>query len=373
MSKVVRFFSIALATVFCLCSTVFEVKADTYTYTVSFYTGGQGTFQSYSCIQVRKGEGNSKSISVNSSSDKVSISGLEYGDVVSCDAPRGVTLNENSKYYVKGIRLSGRDNNTVDSSAFTVCEDQDYVVAYGIPGELTEYTVNYVDTEGNTLAESRTYFGNVGDKPVIAYLYINGYVPNSYNQTAKLETDKSKNVFTFVYSSLPTNGGNNGNQGNVTDGNGAGNAGAGAGNAGAGAGTGAGNAGAGTGNAGAGAGNAGAGAGNAGAGDGNTPDGVDGNNGQVVMDVNPFDSVVFPELPAVNNINEDDNVPLKDTTHETDEVSTISELLLKEGLIYPILIGMVGVSVLIVLVLNLRKLRKVGSVSVEEIVDKKEK
>lgn len=368
MNKIIRFFSIALATVFCLCSTAFEVKADTYTYTVSFYTGGQGTFQSYSCIQVRKGEGNSKSISVNSSSDKVSISGLEYGDVVSCDAPRGVTLNENSKYYVKGIRLSGRDNNTVDSSAFTVCEDQDYVVAYGIPGELTEYTVNYVDTEGNTLAESRTYFGNVGDKPVIAYLYINGYAPSSYNQTAKLETDKSKNVFTFVYSSLSTNGndnnggnaGNNGNQGNVTGGNGAGNAGAGAGNAGAG-----------VGNAGAGNTPDGAGAGNAGA--GNMPDGTDGNNGQVVMDVNPFDSVIFPELPEVNGIDDDKNVPLKDKTHETDEVSTISELLLKEGLIYPILIGMVGVSVLIVLVLNLRKLRKVGSVSVEEIVDKKEK
>ena len=75
-----------------------------------------------------------------------------------------MALNENSKYYVKGIRLSGRDNNTVAQSAFLVSGDQDYVVAYGIPGELAEYTVNYVDTDGNKLAESRSYYGNVGDE-----------------------------------------------------------------------------------------------------------------------------------------------------------------------------------------------------------------
>ena len=34
-------------------------------------------------------------------------------DSISCDAQGSVALNENSKYYVKGIRLSGRDNNTV--------------------------------------------------------------------------------------------------------------------------------------------------------------------------------------------------------------------------------------------------------------------
>ena len=81
-----------------------------------------------------------------------------------------------------------------------VSGDQDYVVAYGIPGELAEYTVNYVDTDGNKLAESRTYYGNVGDEPVIAYLYIDGYIPDSYNQTGKLSSNASENVFNFVYS-----------------------------------------------------------------------------------------------------------------------------------------------------------------------------
>ena len=47
---------------------------------------------------------------------------------------------------------------------------------------LAEYTVNYVDANGNKLADSKTYYGNVGDEPVIAYLYIDGYIPSSYNQ-----------------------------------------------------------------------------------------------------------------------------------------------------------------------------------------------
>ena len=40
---------------------------------------------------------------------------------------------------------------------------------------MTSYTVNYVDENGNELAPSRTYYGNVGDRPVVAYLYMDGY------------------------------------------------------------------------------------------------------------------------------------------------------------------------------------------------------
>ena len=45
------------------------------------------------------------------------------------------------KYYVKGIRLAGRDNNTVSATTFRVTGDADYVVAYGIKGNLVSYTV----------------------------------------------------------------------------------------------------------------------------------------------------------------------------------------------------------------------------------------
>jgi hypothetical protein len=66
--------------------------------------------------------------------------------------------------------------------------------------------------------------GNVGDKPVGASLYIEGYQPQAYNLTGTLQADESKNVFTFVYRKVkaeeptqPRNTGNNstGNTGNT--------------------------------------------------------------------------------------------------------------------------------------------------------------
>ena len=170
MKRLLKYFLAALVVITGVFSQTADAKAFSYTYTVSFSAGGQGSINGG--VQVRKASGNEASVSVSAKGDKIIVTGLEYGDVISCDAQGNVALNENSKYYVKGIRLSGRDNNTVAQSAFLVSGDQDYVVAYGIPGELAEYTVNYVDTDGNKLAESRTYYGNVGDEPVIAYLYI---------------------------------------------------------------------------------------------------------------------------------------------------------------------------------------------------------
>lgn len=198
MKRLLKYFLAALVVITGVFSQTADAKAFSYTYTVSFSAGGQGSINGG--VQVRKASGNEASVSVSAKGDKIIVTGLEYGDVISCDAQGNVALNENSKYYVKGIRLSGRDNNTVAQSAFLVSGDQDYVVAYGIPGELAEYTVNYVDTDGNKLAESRTYYGNVGDEPVIAYLYIDGYIPDSYNQTGKLSSNASENVFNFVYS-----------------------------------------------------------------------------------------------------------------------------------------------------------------------------
>lgn len=216
MKRLLKYFLAALVVITGVFSQTADAKAFSYTYTVSFSAGGQGSINGG--VQVRKASGNEASVSVSAKGDKIIVTGLEYGDVISCDAQGSVALNENSKYYVKGIRLSGRDNNTVAQSAFLVSGDQDYVVAYGIPGELAEYTVNYVDTDGNKLAESRTYYGNVGDEPVIAYLYIDGYIPDSYNQTGKLSSNASENVFNFVYSraaSSMTAAGNGANAANT--------------------------------------------------------------------------------------------------------------------------------------------------------------
>ncbi len=162
--------------------------AEHYTYTVRFFSGAQGTFNGGEMI-VHKD--------------------LEPGERVTFNQ-RDVTLNDNSKYYVKGIRESGKDNNRVGKdgqveqtrTSFEVEEDRDYVVVYGLLGDAVSYTVNYLDAGGNELAPSETYYGNVGDAPVIAYLYIDGYQPQAYNMTGVLDRDASKNVFSFVYTPI---------------------------------------------------------------------------------------------------------------------------------------------------------------------------
>lgn len=119
-------------------------------------------------------------------------------------SPDNVDLPEDSKYYVKGIREAGLDNDAIAYSSFTVTRDIDYVVAYGILSTAVQYTVNYVSTKGETLAPSKTFYGNVGDKPVVAHIYVEKYIPQAYNLTMTLSENAAANVFTFVYSPIPT-------------------------------------------------------------------------------------------------------------------------------------------------------------------------
>ena len=141
-----------------------------------------------------------------SAGNKGTINGqhkIEQADIASGST---VTFNLNDiqvtddKYYVKGIRLSGRDNDeALAAPSFTVDKDTDYVVAYGIKGNMVAYTVNYQDASGKSLAESQTFYGNVGDKPVVAYRYIENYIPEALALTKTLSDNESENVFTFTY------------------------------------------------------------------------------------------------------------------------------------------------------------------------------
>ena len=109
----------------------------------------------------------------------------------------------NSKYYVRGFRVAGHDNDeTTGATTLQIgelTEDVAYEVAYGIAGDLVAYTVRFVDESGAELASSKTYYGMPGDKPVVAYTYVEGYVPNAYNLAKTLDKDESKNIFTFTY------------------------------------------------------------------------------------------------------------------------------------------------------------------------------
>ena len=72
---------------------------------------------------------------------------------------------------------------------------------------MVSYVINYEDASGRTLSPSRTFYGNVGDRPVVAFLYIDGYEPQAYNLTKTLSKNEADNIFTFVYSRVSGGGG----------------------------------------------------------------------------------------------------------------------------------------------------------------------
>lgn len=196
MKKMYKIATVLLAFCFLLGSVPLSVKAEDYKYQVTIFSGKQGAFSGTAGLVVKGAD-----YSVSNTADAIVIKDLNPGDTVSFEARSGaVALDKDSKYYVQGIRISGRDNNAaVENSSFEVTGDQEYVVAYGIKGDQVAYTINYQDANGNKLADSQTFYGNVGDKPVVAYTYIDGYTPEYRNLTKTLSANAAENVFTFNY------------------------------------------------------------------------------------------------------------------------------------------------------------------------------
>ncbi|MCI8920912.1 MAG: MucBP domain-containing protein [Acutalibacter sp.] len=169
----------------CACTLPALAAKPQYIYTIRVFAGQQGKINGGNMITEKKAAG-----------ERVNL--RDYS----------VTLDNDSKYYIKGFRESGKGTEEVLGvgnrlSTFLVTRDQDYVVAYGLKGDMVEYTVNFQDAQGNTLAPSETYMGNVGDRPVVAYLYIEGYQPQSYNLTKTLSSNPMENILTFVYTRIP--------------------------------------------------------------------------------------------------------------------------------------------------------------------------
>lgn len=153
-----------------------------YTYTIRVYAGNMGTINGSSVYEE---------------------TGIAYGSEWSFDISQ-VEL-KNDKYYVRGIRESGQDNATVSTAAFKVKQDRDFVVAYGVRGSEVMYTVRYVRaSDGAELLPAETYYGNVGDKPVVACKFIEGYHPEYYNITGTLKENGGENRFEFRYAAMPS-------------------------------------------------------------------------------------------------------------------------------------------------------------------------
>ena len=160
-----------------------------YTYTVRIFSGQQGTFVNGDTCMVFK--------------DVKAGDGIPFNQ-------GNVYLKDASKYYVKGWKLAGKDdvtknyqnNDSLLLSSVKVESDMDLVVCYGVLVDSVGYTVRYVDQQGNELLPSESFYGNVGDSPVLAYRYIEGYLPQAYNLTGELYSDPSQNIYTFTYTPL---------------------------------------------------------------------------------------------------------------------------------------------------------------------------
>lgn len=195
-----------------------------YKYEVTVYAGNQGAFADASAVRVED-----PGAVITQNGDKIVVSNITPGTHISIDAAaQGKVSVTNEKYYVKGVRISGRDNSEYNNPGFAVDSDVEYVVAYGIAGNLVSYTVRYEDESGKELAPEATYYGNVGDKPILAYTFVDGYEPQTYNLTKTLSENAAENVFTFVYRPVQTeviidnsnNNGNNNNNNNNANNNG---------------------------------------------------------------------------------------------------------------------------------------------------------
>lgn len=128
---------------------ILPVKAEGYKYKVVFMYGlhGTKTGEAYS-IEARNGE-------------EIELPALPEGEGI---------------YTAKGWHVSGKDQIWV-SGSYPVTEDTVFVASYGVSGDMFSYTVNYVDQAGNVLEQPETFHAKKGEKPVVAYKYIENYLP----------------------------------------------------------------------------------------------------------------------------------------------------------------------------------------------------
>ena len=182
-----------MATIAMVCSVASPAYAEGYSYTVRVFQGNGGKLKSNPVI-----------IPINED--------YRYGLNLFEHATPDVS---DSKYVPIGFRLSGEDkiigngqiNGIIEHGQSLpgtgITQDMDFVVAYGVKGETVKYTLKFVEYgTGRELAEPRTYYGRIGDKPVVAYEYIEGYRPLYYSITGTLKENEEDNVWTFEYVAL---------------------------------------------------------------------------------------------------------------------------------------------------------------------------
>lgn len=86
-------------------------------------------------------------------------------------------------------------------AAMPINEDMTFVATYGVKSKLIEFKVYYQDEDGNELRGYKTYHGHAGERPVVAFEYIDGYMPTAFNLAGITLSDdpNADNSFTFIY------------------------------------------------------------------------------------------------------------------------------------------------------------------------------
>lgn len=203
MKTMKRILSVALLVLVLglLTLSAFAAGSEGYTYTVRVYPGNNG-----------EGEYNATGLTL---SDRINVNVID-GKTLVVNGTECITLS-NDKYYIKGVRISGQDVSDTRQS-FAVEGDIDLVVAYGMMNGAVQYTVNYVDMDGNPMEGtpgSITGYGAVGEVIVVGYYPVDGYLPYAYSadgilvQTYNLTNSNGlsenagDNVFTFIYQAIP--------------------------------------------------------------------------------------------------------------------------------------------------------------------------
>lgn len=135
---------------------------------------------------------------------KLDISNLAYGDTVEFDAAKLIKLDlaKDSKYVVKGLRVSGADSMVNEDGntniKITVNNSEVYVAAYKICS-IIPYKVQYVDESGKALYNEEVLYGAEGEDTIVPARHFNGYKPNKVEESVKLAKDT---VVKFVYKKL---------------------------------------------------------------------------------------------------------------------------------------------------------------------------
>ena len=178
-------------------------------YTVRLYSGAQGTFDEKASAAALANVAALSSVKIDYKADTITISGIPAVNPSDSNKPYRISFTPgmvkvtNGKYLVRGIRESGKDNNTISAANFAVTKDLDLVVGYYIANGAVSYTINYVDENGNQIAPSETHYGNAGEQLVLAFPYVEGYRPGAYNGVVTLKANAADNVFNFPYTAIP--------------------------------------------------------------------------------------------------------------------------------------------------------------------------